>query len=146
MVLLDMRLPDDNGMDLLNELIAKGVAVIVMTAYGEVSDAVGAMKQGATDYLKKPVDLEELLLVVKKVEATTKLKHQLNYSRQRDTRATEGTELLGDSPGHAECAYAGTAHCAIGGGGRCDATHCAYYGRNWHRQGCGGAFAAPILR
>jgi len=97
-VLLDMRLPDGNGMDLLNELIAKGVAVIVMTAYGEVSDAVGAMKQGATDYLKKPVDLEELLLVVKKVEATTKLKHQLDYSRQRDTHATEGAELLGDSP------------------------------------------------
>jgi DNA-binding NtrC family response regulator len=98
LVLLDMRLPDGNGMDLLAEFVAKGIAVIVMTAYGEVSDAVNAMKQGAVDYLKKPVDLEELLLVVEKVLATTRLKHQLDYSRQRDTHVTEGVELLGDSP------------------------------------------------
>src|SRR5690606_13377768 len=74
MALLDMRLPDGNGLDLLTELVAKGVSVIVMTAYGELSDAVNAMKQGAIDYLKKPVDLEELLLAIQKVEATTKLK------------------------------------------------------------------------
>jgi two-component system response regulator AtoC len=98
LALLDMRLPDGNGFDLLAEFVAKGIAVIVMTAYGEVSDAVNAIKQGAVDYLKKPVDLEELLLVVEKVKATTKLKHQLDYSRQRDTHATEGVELLGDSP------------------------------------------------
>ncbi|HLD09765.1 MAG TPA: sigma-54 dependent transcriptional regulator, partial [Methylophilaceae bacterium] len=98
LALLDMRLPDGNGFDLLTEFVAKGIAVIVMTAYGEVSDAVNAIKQGAVDYLKKPVDLEELLLVVEKVKATTKLKHQLDYSRQRDTHAIEGVELLGDSP------------------------------------------------
>lgn len=97
LALLDMRLPDGNGFDLLAEFVTKGIAVIVMTAYGEVSDAVNAIKQGAVDYLKKPVDLEELLLVVEKVEATTKLKHQLDYSRQRDTHAAEGVELLGDS-------------------------------------------------
>ena len=96
--LLDMRLPDGNGLDLLTELVAKGVAVIVMTAYGEVADAVNAMKQGAIDYLKKPVDLEELLLVIQKAENSTKLKHHLDYSRQRDAHATEGVELLGESP------------------------------------------------
>lgn len=96
--LLDMRLPDGNGLDLLTELVAKGVAVIVMTAYGEVADAVSAMKQGAIDYLKKPVDLEELLLVIQKAEHSTKLKHHLDYSRQRDAHATEGVELLGESP------------------------------------------------
>ena len=37
-----------------------------MSAYGEVEDAVSAMKLGARDYLKKPIDLEELLLKVKK--------------------------------------------------------------------------------
>ena len=47
MVLLDLHLPDGNGMDLLAELTGKGTAVIVMTAYGEVSDAVNAIKQGA---------------------------------------------------------------------------------------------------
>src|SRR3972149_8210936 len=39
LALLDMRLPDGNGLDLLAEFVAKGIAVIVMTAYGEVSDA-----------------------------------------------------------------------------------------------------------
>ncbi len=99
LVLLDMRLPDGNGMDLLPELIAKGAAVIVMTAYGEVGDAVNAMKVGATDYLKKPIDLEELLLIVDKAQQSEKLKHQVDYSRQRDHHALEGVELLGESPG-----------------------------------------------
>lgn len=97
-VLLDMRLPDGNGMDLLAELTGKNIPVIVMTAYGEVSDAVGAMKQGAADYLKKPVDLEELLLAIGKAQQSLKLKHQLDHSRQRDSHAAEGVELIGSSP------------------------------------------------
>nr|WP_229407215.1 sigma-54 dependent transcriptional regulator [Methylobacillus flagellatus] len=98
MILLDMRLPDGNGLDLLPELVAKGISVISMTAYGEVADAVYAMKLGATDYLKKPVDLDELLLTIEKAQAATRLKHHLDYSRQRNMHATEGVELLGDSP------------------------------------------------
>jgi len=96
-VLLDMRLPDGNGLDLLPELTGKNAAVIVMTAYGEVNDAVNAMKLGATDYLKKPVDLDELLLVVEKAETASKLKQNLDYSRQRNSHATE-VEFLGESP------------------------------------------------
>ncbi len=101
LVLLDMRLPDGNGLELLSEFIAKGVAVIVMTAHSEVSDAVNAIKLGAIDYLKKPIDLEELLLIVQKSENTTKINHSLDYSRQRNSHATqhssEGAELLGSS-------------------------------------------------
>lgn len=97
-VLLDMRLPDGNGLDLLAELVAKNTAVIVMTAHGEVSDAVNAIKQGAVDYLKKPIDLEELLLSVQKAEAATVQSNSLDYSRQRNAHAIDGVELLGDSP------------------------------------------------
>ncbi|MCB5189999.1 sigma-54 dependent transcriptional regulator [Methylobacillus arboreus] len=98
LVLLDMRLPDGNGLDLLPDLVARGISVISMTAYGEVTDAVHAMKLGATDYLKKPVDLDEMLLTIEKAQAATRLKHHLDYSRQRNVHATEGVELLGDSP------------------------------------------------
>jgi DNA-binding NtrC family response regulator len=98
LILLDMRLPDGNGMELLDEMAGKGIAVIVMTAFGEVSDAVSAMKQGAIDYLKKPVDLEELLLAVQKAEHAASLKSQLDHSRQRDSHAVEGIALLGESP------------------------------------------------
>jgi two-component system response regulator AtoC len=97
LVLLDMRLPDGNGMDLLAELVGNGAAVIIMTSYGEVSDAVNAIKQGAIDYLKKPVDLEELLLVVEKAERSTNLKTQVDYSRQRASHDAEGIEFLGES-------------------------------------------------
>jgi DNA-binding NtrC family response regulator len=72
--------------------------VIVLTAYGEISDAVHAMKLGAADYLKKPVDLDELLLAVDKVLQTSRLRYQLDYSRERDSHAVEGAQLLGDSP------------------------------------------------
>ena len=95
--LLDMRLPDGNGLELLTEFTGKGISAIVMTAHGDLSDAVNAMKLGAADYLKKPVDLEELLLAIQKVEATARLKHQLDYSRQRNTHAIEGHEFLGES-------------------------------------------------
>jgi two-component system, NtrC family, response regulator AtoC len=97
LALLDMRLPDGNGLELLSDLVAKGVAVIVLTAHGDVMDAVNAMKQGATDYIKKPVDLEELLLAIEKAETATNLKRQLDYSRQRNSHETENIEMLGES-------------------------------------------------
>jgi len=97
-VLLDMRLPDGNGLDLLPVFMAKGAMVIVMTAHAEISDAVNAMKQGAVDYLKKPIDLEELLLSIQKAEAAAAQSNRLDYSRQRNAHAIEGVELLGDSP------------------------------------------------
>ena len=98
LVLLDMRLPDGNGLEILAELMAKNAAVIVMTAFGDISDAVHAIKQGAVDYLKKPIDLEELLLAVQKVEAAVLQSNSLDYSRQRNAHAVEGVEMLGDSP------------------------------------------------
>ena len=102
LVLLDMRLPDGNGLDLIAELVDKNIKVIVMTAYGEVSDAVQAIKLGANDYLKKPIDLEELLLIIQKNEKTFELQTSLDHAKQRNAHASahanEGVELLGDSP------------------------------------------------
>ena len=96
-VLLDMRLPDGNGLDYLPELVANGATVIVMTAYGDFSDAVNAIKLGANDYLKKPIDLEELLLIVQKNEKTTELKTSLDYSRQRNAHSSDNISLIGQS-------------------------------------------------
>lgn len=97
LILLDMRLPDGNGLDLLPEFVASGITVIVMTAHGDVNDAVNAIKLGANDYLKKPIDLEELLLIVEKNEKTVDLKTSLDYSRHRNSHHTEGVNLVGES-------------------------------------------------
>jgi len=98
LILLDMRLPDGSGLEFLSvvrEEEERQVAVIAMSAYGEVEDAVSAMKMGASDYLKKPVDLEELLINVQKVLDRDELTRKLNYSSKREQHATEGVEFLG---------------------------------------------------
>ncbi len=101
LILLDMRLPDGSGLDFLTDLRSdesQQIPVLVLTAYGEVDDAVAAMKLNAVDYLKKPIDLDELVLILGKVVETANLTERLNYSRKRDSRATEGLRLLGESP------------------------------------------------
>ncbi len=100
LILLDMRLPDGSGLDFLGYLREqKGseVPVLVLSAYGEVEDAVAAMKLNAADYLKKPIDLDELLVNIDKVLAKEALARQLEYSRKRERHATEGVELMGEA-------------------------------------------------
>lgn len=63
LMLLDMRMPGMGGLGVLQQLSAQGVEIptLVLTAYAEVDDAVQAMKLGARDYLRKPIDLAELV-------------------------------------------------------------------------------------
>ncbi len=100
-LLLDVRLPDGNGLDLLREIrsrdSSKDLPVVVVTAYGELEDAVAAMKLGATDYLKKPVDLDELVLTLSKVMQTQQLSRQLDYSQVRETHGNEPVRMIGQS-------------------------------------------------
>jgi two-component system response regulator AtoC len=101
LVLLDMRLPDGSGLDFLEALrrdYASDVAVLVLSAYGELEDAVAAMKLKATDYLKKPIDLDELLMNVEKVLDKNAMAQRLEYSRTREAHAVEQVELIGEHP------------------------------------------------
>ena len=100
LVLLDLRLPDGNGLDFLAEFSSnenERLPTIVLTAFGEIGDAVQAMKQGALDYLRKPIDLDELQIAVDQALQNVRLKHQLDFSRERDSRALEGAQMLGES-------------------------------------------------
>jgi DNA-binding NtrC family response regulator len=65
-VLSDLRLPEGDGFGVLraSKEIDADIPVIVMTAYGSIEDAVTAMKEGAMDFLAKPVDPDHLLLLV----------------------------------------------------------------------------------
>jgi DNA-binding NtrC family response regulator len=71
LVLLDLALPDRNGIELLPEIRALDpqIAVIMITAYGTVEDAVRAMQSGAANFLQKPWDNEKLLADVRAVVA-----------------------------------------------------------------------------
>ncbi len=66
LMITDMRLPDGMGLSLIQELTAQGrpERAIVVTAYGSAESAVDALKQGAFDYLTKPVDLKQFRTVV----------------------------------------------------------------------------------
>ncbi len=66
LVLTDLRMPGRTGLELLEDLhkLNPEVPAIVMTAYGTVQSAVEAMKRGAADYLSKPIDLDELEVLV----------------------------------------------------------------------------------
>ena len=72
------------------------VEILVMSAYGELDDAVSAMKLGASDYLKKPIDLEELYVNVKKVIDKNVLTQKLDYSAKREQHAFEDVNFLGE--------------------------------------------------
>jgi DNA-binding NtrC family response regulator len=74
-VLSDLRLPNGDGFGVLRAAkeLDPELPVIVMTAFGSIQDAVAAMKEGALDFLAKPVDPEHLLLMVERALAQRRL-------------------------------------------------------------------------
>lgn len=81
LIILDERLPDGSGLDFLGEIEAQGhllcADVMMLTAYGEIGDAVEAMKRGAADYLTKPVDLNALTVAIDRTLTQQRLRLQL---------------------------------------------------------------------
>ena len=83
-VILDRRLPDGDGIDFLKEMRAEGAGapiVVVVTAYGDVENAVEALRAGAWDYLAKPVQLADLVVKLRKVMETRGLRDRLTIAR-----------------------------------------------------------------
>src|SRR6185437_4874208 len=79
-VLTDLKLPSGTGMDVLRAALQADAAlpVIVMTAYGSIQDAVAAMRDGAYDFIQKPVDLDHLKhLLARAIERQQLLRENL---------------------------------------------------------------------
>ena len=99
-VFADVRLPGMSGLDLLRRIRESdpGIPVIMLTAYGSIEGAVEAVKLGAFDYVKKPVDLEELKLLADRARENRLLRQELSYYRSRATRDVGFAGLVGASP------------------------------------------------
>lgn len=101
-VITDVRLPKVEGLSLLRHLRSESpqTKVIMMTAYGQVTDAVAALKEGAYDYLTKPFDIEELLIQLTHIGEHLGLKSELEQIRSQlaTGQASGATTLVGESP------------------------------------------------
>lgn len=85
LILLDCQLPDANGREVLPQLVAD-YPVIIMTAYGSVKDAVVSMQAGAAEYLLKPVNLDELQLVIRRVLDTHNMQKEFRYLKEQEQK------------------------------------------------------------
>ncbi len=85
MVFLDMRMPMMNGLKVLERVkkTSKETIVVMMTAYGSIESAVEAMQKGAYDYIIKPFSLENIELLLKRVQERQKLIDENKYWRSR---------------------------------------------------------------
>src|SRR5919107_1879580 len=99
LVLTDLRMPNGSGLDVLRAARAADpdVPVVVMTAYGSIDEAVQAMKDGAHDFLQKPVDSNHLLLLVERALEQARLRTENILLREEWSRRYGFPRIIGES-------------------------------------------------
>ncbi|QDU72191.1 sigma-54-dependent transcriptional regulator [Mucisphaera calidilacus] len=98
-VITDLRMPEMDGLSLLTELRAvdPSLPVVLMTAYGTVSDAVAAMQQGAFDFVQKPFEGDQLVMVVRRAVQHRELTNENEALRTGGARTDAVPSLVGKS-------------------------------------------------
>ncbi len=95
LVLLDCHLPDAIGSEILPQL-TPDYPVVIITAFGSVKEAVNAMRSGAAEYLLKPVNMDELELIIHKTLDNQSMKKEFLYLKARVQKRK--SFMIGDSP------------------------------------------------
>ncbi|SMP50053.1 sigma-54-dependent transcriptional regulator [Desulfonatronum lacustre] len=100
LVLMDVRMPEMNGMELLEHVKAADpkVTVIMMTAYGNIEIAVQSIKMGAYDFITKPFDIPDLVRLIRKALERSGLIRENQSLRQKISEKTMLEEFVGQSP------------------------------------------------
>lgn len=104
LVICDVRMPRMNGIELLRRVkeLSEQLPVIIMTAYGDVRTAVEAMKLGAENYVTKPLDMEELrILVTRAIEKRSLIRENIQLRAELDSRF-DSSNFVGRSEGMQE--------------------------------------------
>jgi two-component system response regulator AtoC len=100
-MILDMRLPDTDGLTVLRRAreLDPLLQVIIITAHGDVQTAVDAMKLGACDFVRKPYEMEDIVLAVGAAARTFRQATELDLYRRRAWQHYSGEEIIGQSQG-----------------------------------------------
>jgi len=100
LLVTDLRMPEMSGFDLLTRVreIDSDLPVLVMTGYSSVENAVEAMKLGATDFIKKPFDFEELKLIIDRNLISFRLKEENQLLKRRLQPSRNRFGMIGDTP------------------------------------------------
>ena len=98
-ILLDMNMPDYSGIEILAKIKDKTPAteVLIITAFGTIQNAVEATKLGAYDYLEKPVDNDELLLLIARALEVKRLRNQVRELKSELSARYRFSSIIGTS-------------------------------------------------
>jgi len=96
---MDIKLPDIDGLTLLKEAKESGIdtSIIMMTAQNTMRNAIEAMKNGAYDYVTKPFDLEEVLVLIKRALESRKLSRDFRELKEEVKKKYEPGNMIGES-------------------------------------------------
>ncbi|MFH1112968.1 MAG: sigma-54 dependent transcriptional regulator [Pseudomonadota bacterium] len=99
-LILDIRLPGMDGLDVLRAVRARqpSVGVIMITAYHDMDTTIQAMKLGAYEYIHKPIDVDELEIVIEKVAGNIKLSGRLDDLITEISRDYKVHNIVGQTP------------------------------------------------
>ena len=99
LILCDVRMPKVDGLEFLDRHRASGLdsLVLVMTAYGSIQDAVTAMKEGAMDFLAKPVDPDHLLLLVERAIAQRRMAAEYYLLKEEMAERRGAPRIIGEA-------------------------------------------------
>ncbi len=99
-VFLDYRLPGRDGLDLIQEIraIDSKISVVFMTAFGAMDVAIKAMQYGAYEYLTKPLDLDKIKILIRRIMEAKKIAESLEVQSEPEKTPSALTQMVGKGP------------------------------------------------
>jgi len=98
-IMLDLRMPGMDGLQVIRKIKEMEIdtPIVMVSAYGTVSEAVEAIKLGAQDYLIKPFDLDEMRITLQRIIRQDEVKNENQYFREEENKRFNFDEIIGES-------------------------------------------------